>query len=457
VNKNARRRVRRFQSIAASAALFILLAICVVLYQSNRRYQKVSALMARGAQLANDGRDVEAVQQFEQALQVDPLNRQAHVEAALHAKLAGFYDKAVSHYQSALKIKPDVSVHVALGQVRLAMGTDPAESDAGTRFDEAQAEMDAASKLDPASAGPDTGRGDIECFGRQNYSDAEKYYREAIKKDPNGRDAYIGLAYVHLHRGEADEAIRDAKKGVDLGSEAPGSHNVLGEAFLWKGDNFRAAAEFNRAIGLSSTKAAADSKGAFELNKAKYDSHTRLGDVYYLEGKYELAKAEFDEALKLATSWNYNIWMAQASSSLGYVALKERSWKMAVERFNDALRWDPDNPNVHFAVGIMYALLKDKPEKAKAHWEKGLELRKGPDPLERMERVVYKVALGTPGSVDEMSSILREHPPIGMMRAALDDADSLVTFGIQLPASQQLRKMVSGAIEEALGQPTQQE
>ena len=144
--------------------------------------------------------------------------------------------------------------------------------------------------------------------------------------------------------------------------------------------------------------------------------------------------------------------MAQSSSSLGYVALKERSWEMAVDRFNDALHWDPDNPNVHFAVGIMYALLKDKPEKAKAHWEKALELRKGPDPLERMERVVYKVALGTPGSVDEMSSILREHPPIGMMRAALDDADSLVTFGIQLPTSQQLRKMISGAIEEALRQ-----
>ena len=111
----------------------------------------------------------------------------------------------------------------------------------------------------------------------------------------------VWRTYISIEA-EADEAIRDAKKGVELGSEAPASHNVLGEAFLWKGDNVRAAAEFNRAIGLSSTKAAADSKGAFELNNAKFDSHTRLGDVYYLEGKYELAKAEFDQALKLATS-----------------------------------------------------------------------------------------------------------------------------------------------------------
>jgi tetratricopeptide (TPR) repeat protein len=455
VNRNARRRVRRFQSIAASAALLALLAVCVLLYQSNRRYQKVGEFMARGAQLANDGRDVEAVQQFERALEVDPLNREAHVEAANHARLAGFYDKAVSHYQNALRIKPDSAVHVALGRLHLTRAVDPSESDTAACFDEAQAETDEAAKLDPASPAPDAARGDLE-VGRENYSDAETYYREAINKDPNGRDAYIGLAYVHLHQGKADEAIRDAKKGVDLGSEAPASHNVLGEAFLWKGDNVRAAAEFNRAIGLSSTKAVANSKGAFELNKAKYDSHTRLGDVYYLEGRYELAKSEFDQALKLATSWNYNIWMAQASSSLGYVALKERKPE-AVDRLKDALQWDPDNPNVHFAIGIMYALLKDQHEKVEAHWNKALKLRNGTDPLERMERVVYSVALGTPGSVEEMSSILREHPPIGMMRAALDDADSLITFGIQVPASQEVRKMLSAAIEEALSQHAQQE
>ena len=55
----------------------------------------------------------------------------------------------------------------------LRRGVDPAESDAAACFDEAQAEMDEASKLDPASPAPDTGRGDIELFGRENYSDAE--------------------------------------------------------------------------------------------------------------------------------------------------------------------------------------------------------------------------------------------------------------------------------------------
>jgi len=56
-----------------------------------------------------------------------------------------------------------------------------------------------------------------------------------------------------------------------------------------------------------------------------------------------------------------------------------------------------------------------------------------------------------------MSAILREHPPNGKMRAALDDADSLVTFGIQLPASQEVRKMLAEAVENGLKQTAQQE
>ena len=111
---------------------------------------------------------------------------------------------------------------------------------------------------------------------------------------------------------------------------------------------------------------------------------------------------------------------------------------------------------MHFAIGLMFALLNAH-EKANAHWNKALELRKWTDPLERMERVVYKVALGTPGSVDEMSSIIREHPPIGMMHVAFDDADSLVTFKIHSTESEKIRAMLVEAIKGTLSQPPPKE
>ena len=61
VNRNARRRIRRLESIAATAALIILVAACVSLYQSNLRYQHVSQLITRGVQSARDGKDDDAV------------------------------------------------------------------------------------------------------------------------------------------------------------------------------------------------------------------------------------------------------------------------------------------------------------------------------------------------------------------------------------------------------------
>ena len=270
------------------------------------------------------------------------------------------------------------------------------------------------------------------------YSDAEKCYHEAIKKDSKSHDAYRGLAYVNLNRGEVDEAIRDARQAVKLAPELAYPHGTLGQAYFWKENYYEAAAELGRAIGL---------------NSKDYVSHNTLGDVYYMKENYEPAKIEYEQALKLAESQNDNFWMAEASASLGCIALKQHKWDVADGHFNDALRWDPKSHYAHFGRGLLFSL--KEPEKAKADWNEALGIGKGTNLLNRMARVIYKVALGMPGSVKEMSTIMSEHPPIGMMDEALDDADLLVAFGIHLEESQEVRKMLVEAIEKDRKQPTQ--
>ena len=129
---------------------------------------------------------------------------------------------------------------------------------------------------------------------------------------------------------------------------------------------------------------------------------------------------------------------------------------VAADRFKEALGSVSYDANLRFGLGLFFAALNE-PEKARAQWNKALALRKGSDPLERMEVVINKLALGTPGTVEEMRSIIKERPPIGMMQVVLDDVDSLVTFGIQLPASEEVRKMLAEAVEDSLKQPAQQE
>jgi tetratricopeptide (TPR) repeat protein len=448
VNRIADRHMHLFQSIAATVGFVVLAAFCIHLIQSNQRHNESSAFMRRGMQLAKDGKADDAAQQFEQAHRIDPENRDALVDAGLeYSILPEHDDQAVLYFHKALEMKQEVSVYVELSKIHLRKGEGAEAGDADVFFDQAEAEMNEAAKLEPASPELDVWRGYIEVSRESKrkgvrYYDAEKYYHEAIKKNPKSPYAYIGLAWVHIYRSEADEGIRDASKAVELDPGTAESHQVLGAALSCKGNYDEAAAELNRAIGLTSTD---------------YAAHNFLGDVYYTKENYKLAKIEYEQALKLAESGKDSIWIAEASTNLGYVALKQHKRDVADRDFNKALEWNPKSDYAHFARGLLFNL--KEPKKAKADWEQALELCNGTTFLDQMKRVIYNVALGVelPGSVDKMSSIISEHPPIGVIDAVLDEADLLVTFKIQPAESQMIRDMLVKAIEEARKQPAYEE
>ena len=449
VNRIADRRMRWLEGVVGSVGVVALVAICGFIIhgwnQAKNRELRYNGALAEGYHSLQDGRYQDAMKQFEQALEIHPEDRDAQLMAALsHSVLPGHDDQAVSHYHKALKIEPKASIYIAVSQIYLRKAEGAEAGAADVFFDKAEAEVNEAAKQYPASPEPDVARGDIE-VGRERkreggkHSDAEKYYREAIKKDSKSQDAYRGLAYVHLDRGEVDEAIGYARKAVELAPELDRPHGTLGQAYLWKENYYEAAAELGRAIGL---------------NSKDYVSHNELGDIYYMKEKYEPARIEYEKALTLAGSLNDTIWMAAAASSLGYVALKQHKWDVAGDHFNKALDWDPKSSSAHFGRGLLLFTPKE-PGKAKMEWNGALKVRDRTNPLGRMECVIYKVALGMPDSVENMSTIMSEHPPVGMMDYALDDVNLLVAFGIHLEESQEVRKMLVEAIEKDRKQPTQ--
>jgi Tfp pilus assembly protein PilF len=451
VNRIADRRMHVFQGIVASVGVVALVAVCGwsihAWKQAKERELRYKGAVADGYQSLRDQRYQDAVKQLEQALRIHPENRDAHLLVAFsHSMLPDHDDQAVSHYHKALEIKPEVRLYIVVSEIYARKAESAEAGDADVFFHKAEAEVNEAAKRYPESPEPDVGRGDIEVGREQKreggkYSDAEKYYLEAIKKDSKSQDACRGLAYVHLNRGEVDKAIQDARKAVKLAPDLAAPHGTLGEAYFWKENYYEAAAELGRAIGL---------------NSQDYGSHNRLGDVYYMKENYELAKIEYEQALKLAESGNDSISMAVASTNLGYMALKQHKWDLADGHFNKALHWNPKSDYVHFCRGLLLFTPKE-PQKAKADWNKALALCKGTSPLKRMARAIYEVALGMPESVEDMSSIIGEHPPIGMMDSALDDANLLVAFKINLADSQKIRDMLVKAIEETRNQPAQEE
>ena len=56
-------------------------------------------------------------------------------------------------------------------------------------------------------------------FQKEEWADAETYYKKAIKKDPQQADAYNNLAWLYCTRGEnLDDAENLALKAIELGS-----------------------------------------------------------------------------------------------------------------------------------------------------------------------------------------------------------------------------------------------
>lgn len=470
VNRIAGRHVRIFQSIAAGAAILILAATCLALYQNYTDFRKANAFMNEGAEFFQAGKHKDAVKQFEQALGIagakhifvghrfDPVSWSAHVQAANSYVMLRQHDQAASHYLGALKVnsksaddgdrkKKDFSLHVALGQVYYWQGAAADAGDADVCFGKARAEIDEASKLNPESADPDILRGHIEFNVEtkrkgKDYSAAEKYYLEANKKDQRSQDAYRGLAMVHLFRERADEvdaAIQNAREAVKLRPDLPDSHTALGEAYYSKGNYDGAAAELNRAIGLRSTD---------------YEAHFFLGWLYYTKENYELAKIEFDEALKFAESENNDSWMAEFYSGLGYVALKQHDRDLADSQFNEALNCNPKRDGAYFGRGLLLFSFKEA-AKAEAQWYEALRFCNGTTPSERMDSVIYELALGIPGGAEEMSSILAKPPPISTMEGALDSVDLLVALKVHPEEGEKIRDMLAKAIQEARNQPVQ--
>ena len=109
-------------------------------------------------------------------------------------------------------------------------------------------------------------------FQRANYALAERYFREAVEKNPGDLDSWIGLgaSYDQLHRFElADRAYAQALR---LGGPSVPLLNNQGYSYLLQGDLVRAGVSFREALTL-------DPSNAVVLNNIRllYGAHKQLG------------------------------------------------------------------------------------------------------------------------------------------------------------------------------------
>ncbi len=142
-------------------------------------------------------------------------------------------------------------------------------------------------------------------------------FKEAINKDPNDADAYIGLADVYLEMQDPQSAINMLDKAVKLNPKSWNAHFEMGRAYDAQNKTSKAIDQFTQAtmtdpynelafyqLGRlyqkqkSYGQAIQAYQRALKINPTLADAHYYLGYCYEKTNEIELAKSEYHETLK---------------------------------------------------------------------------------------------------------------------------------------------------------------
>ncbi|MCK9417924.1 MAG: PEP-CTERM system TPR-repeat protein PrsT [Nitrospirae bacterium] len=121
-------------------------------------------------------------------------------------------------------------------------------------------------------------------YYRNEFEQAINQFQKALDLQPAFTRARVHLALLLLNKKMADEAIKEAKKVLAQDDENALAHNIVGSAYLLKGNNAEGLAELNRAL---------------ELDPSLADVHIKKGLVAMKRGKSQEAESELAAAVRL--------------------------------------------------------------------------------------------------------------------------------------------------------------
>ena len=165
------------------------------------------------------------VEQYQEALRLNPEHAVAHYNMAIALGERGRTDEAIFHCREAIRIRPDYAeAHNGLAIALLDRD----------HADEAARHCSEAIRIKPDYAEPhyNLGRA-LERKGRPDEAMAE--YLEALRINPNYADAHNNLAIILGMRGRTDEAIRHYEEALRVNPDYAEAHTNLAIVLSWRG------------------------------------------------------------------------------------------------------------------------------------------------------------------------------------------------------------------------------
>lgn len=202
-------------------------------------------------------------------------------------------------------------------------------------------------------------------FETKDYENAIKYFKEAIKDNLQNAKAYFYLG-VCLRKNYSTDSIEQLKQAIYLDPEYVEAHYELGVTYITLNMQEESIDSFKKALSIDQNHENSLIKlGATYIYLKRYKSAIKIlehasdylnnAKTYYFLGvsyaslsKNRKAIFAFKNAIELDPDY-IEPYLGLATS---YIVAQ--SWTHGISLLNKAILIEPDNPNIHFLLGILH-------------------------------------------------------------------------------------------------------
>ena len=302
----------------------------------------VEAHIMLGKYYAELQRFPEAIAAWEKALYLDSDSTWAYIFLADHYIQVRNFSMALKIIQRAISVNPNVAEnHALLGQVSLFLKDK----------EKALSSYEKAALISPSSFNYNNLGSAYDIFGLNE--EAKLNWKKSVKINPRNHEAYFNLGRIFSETKGYEEAIKFYQKAIE---QKPDYLKV----FYNLGIIYSILNKTNEAIEYY--------QKVLALNPNHMLAHFALGNVLLKSNKPESALFEYKKAIKLNPDHIPSI------VNLGHTLFILGQSDQAQNTYKTILLKQPNIPEVHKSLGLIYSQKKENPDKAIHHFQEYLRL-----------------------------------------------------------------------------------
>ena len=302
----------------------------------------VEAHIMLGKYYAESQRFPEAIAAWEKALYLDSDSTWAYIYLTDHYIQVRNFSMALKVIRRAISVNPNLAEnHTLLGKVFLSL----------KNKEKALSSYEKAALISPSSVNYMNLGSAYAVFGLSKK--AKSNLKKSIKINPRNHEAYFNLGRIFSETKNYDEAIKFYQKAIEQKPDYLKVFYNLGIIYSTLNKTNEAVEYYQKVLAL---------------NPNHMFAHFALGNVLLKSNKPGPALLEYKKAIKLKPDHIPSI------VNLGQALFILGQSNQAQKTFKTILLKQPNIPEVHKSLGLIYSQKKENPDKAIHHFQEYLRL-----------------------------------------------------------------------------------